>query len=273
MIAPEGYVPLSILWDRIPQENFDAMYKIGMCFEKSDPKYALSVTVSDWLEVGFLSSLIDNAFIYSPDGRLLKFDIRLIRSDHLSIHDLHQLEKNYGKQGILDNSIWIAQQLLNFRMEDFIEEGLKGHDSYWEYSKYIGLQRSFLGVPFFYQRQSYTISLKVYDHMKKFNCAEIDYVKETGEFLRPYEGFSLCTPEIHANGKWLEYWKKRIPEEIIPRSSIGRPRTREKAVTDYKASFPIGHKQETWPQIMKKIKDKTGNTYSSDTLKRGLGLK
>ncbi|SLN34518.1 hypothetical protein ROA7450_01559 [Roseovarius albus] len=272
MFCPTGFVPFSILRDQIPEASFNAAFEIGLEFEAVDPKYALSVTASDWLEVSFFAFCGDETHICSPDGRLLRFDLRQTRTDDFTIHDLLQNdETNRLFADDLDGHM-VARRLFDLPIEDFVSQGLKISDSYWRASLELGLQYEHIQVPLFYTRDTYTLSMFMFDLVDRLKYSETIALKSVAKVIRPFEGWSLCIPKKVVEDNWDDYWRKHAARRKYKEKTgdRGRPRKQESAVSDIKLAFPRGIGESSHKQIAETVRRLTGNNYSISTISRAL---
>ncbi|WP_299898982.1 hypothetical protein [uncultured Ruegeria sp.] len=272
MFSILGFTPICRLWDEIPAASFNKCYETGLQFPASDPGYALSVTASDWLEVKFFSCISDNMHICGPDGTCLKIDFRCLRHDDLTIHDLALHEEGAKLLGPDIGGLGRALRLFSLPEEDFIDDALRCSKSYWSAALDLGLQHEFISVPLFHTRNTYTISLHVFDLLDELNYMEVIDFKTVVQILRPFSGWALCVPDSFIESSWDEYWRQDLLKGNAPSKPVGpgRPRLIEKALRDLRIVFGDSIEGLTIKQIVRGLEGKTGNRYSESTLRRAM---
>lgn len=272
MFCPLGYEPISRLVDRVPKYVFDRFYNSHIEKFSNESRYALSVSVSDFIEVAMWVIVNEQLHICSPKGDLLKVDFRLFRSDHFTVQDLENLENNKK----IDISPSIEKSLcLNYLIDavDFENESKKRSIGYWELSKELGYQYNYFSVPLFYERQCYTISLIGYREFSKVDYIELDWIRPAIAVAAEFEGWSLCVPEDFAKDGWDAAWSENerkiynSPEDGL----LGRPPVlRTEAIFAYKNLYPNGHGSKSWPLVAREINKQTNRSMSVDTVKRAV---
>ena len=83
----------------------------------------------------------------------------------------------------------------------------------------------------------------------------------------PYDGKTPAIPRDRAEA-WLQ-------QQLSLEAKWGRPEKKEKAAEAYHKLFPQGHAAEGvgWKAAARAVGGQIGETVSTTTLKRGLGLK
>lgn len=136
------------------------------------------------------------------------------------------------------------------------------------------------GMPLFFERSHYTVSLSNYRNFKKVALNEfrdeelwgaVGLPFEREDFWRlveQFEGYSLCAvtdnipSEIHNRAGKLE---------TFIRNKRGRPTERKEILAFYNKNFETGH--GSWKQVQNDLRSQTGIDVHIDTIKRALGRK
>jgi hypothetical protein len=138
------------------------------------------------------------------------------------------------------------------------------------------------GIPLFFERTYYTISLDEYRNLKKIaseNIKEEDLFHTIGlmfeldpfwGMVEKFEGFSLCAltdlmPEV------IESVELKDNSKTFYSKDRGRPSKKKEIKEFYEATFPNGHK--SWKEVGARLLKDQGIDVHIDTIKRALGQK
>lgn len=288
MFCPEGYQTVAGLLDHLPSGVLDkAERSVLQIIPNSftDPKFAIDflfiISPQDFLEGQLLRSVQKNAYICSPEGKLLRLDLSglLAALDfwEFSYTDLSSATQEHPELGEIPDSFRHAFRLAAMDKADFLEEFRRENRSSIE--DVIGLAMDFnliyshQKIPMFYERVGYTITLQSYELLRRYNYIEMDAAHDVARILRPFEGWALCVPDSFVQGEWPASYRRQIDGPNRPEApSQGRPSTvRNQTLVAYQDLFPDGHGARTWLEVLRSVNQATGLSASLDTLKRALG--
>lgn len=250
MIAPKGYTPLAALWDKIPEADKD---RVKAMFAQHSPPSdfaAMQMAPADWLEMKMLDAAQPELMIW-PGGDAAPVPVG---SGQLVGAIWEHLPSNADlMETVLDG------QSLRERMPLDIARSAKLQDPNGPAKHGHHL------LPLFWDRTSYSLSLKVYEWLhaqtealsaarlaagapaeampEEWLCRPaLDHMAATAHALRKLgaEGASLVIPASW-NGQFWKRWRRLIEGKTEPQKA-GRPPILEDVAQAYWHLFPNGHK-------------------------------
>jgi hypothetical protein len=282
MFSPEGFVPLSVLDWRFKMEFQEVMHASvrAWYYEGGATTVLAHLTVQDFVEFQFLSSIEDHVHICAPNGTILRFDLRGLRnrseywelswsSINAAIEETHgapSIPANFSRLFNLvlhDPANLIKQaELESVDVRDVIAE--RGYDYFHQ------------SLPVFYERWGFTITLAAFDYASELvrsgadlGRTDLDEMTDVVDVLRPFEGWAMCVPEAFADGPWATTLLATASNETKPEARGGRPPTiGQDTLRAYNALYPEGHGSTPWLRVLKRVNAATGHGASEDTLRR-----
>ena len=291
MIANEGYIPLSYIYEDAYSRAYDqaeifmeeTVEHIGHLFLNRTHDILQS-----WLE----EYIENNLYISDGVGPPIRMNPWVLKSRfHVDIYFYRQ-EKMFG---VTESDIFDVSLKSRFGMAEplpieWLEKGEVEPEG-WEAFKAEKIRD--LGgtnVPIFVNSITKTIDLSLYKFVTNdgtpLSQSLGDDTTEYAKHLSRFENFSICVPEeIYASG-WAEYWNaigqralarhaellREMRGENNPVQTVGRPRKRDALAEHYRALFPGGNEGRSWKEVMNEIEKRFGISGSIDTLKRGLNI-
>lgn len=287
MFCPEGFQTLAGLENYLPVGLYDKAERSVMEIipeSFTDPKLAIdflfTISPQDFLESKILRAVEKNAYICSPDGKLLKFDLSGLLSAvefwEFSYADLSRATQDHPELGEIPDSFRHAFRLSAMDKADFVEEfnreGRSGIDGVLDLAKDFNILYSHQIIPMFYERVAYTITLQSYDVINRYNYIEIDEAHDIVRILRPFEGWSICVREEFVKDELASSYRRQIEGPMRPTTpTAGRPSTiRSRTLAAYQELFPEGHEGRAWLEVLRTVNKASGHSASLDTLKRAV---
>ena len=291
MFHPEGYVSLWRVYDLFMDaliekfwDNFTA--KIKKPIDNED--VLLRLFPADHIEIAMLRYLQGRVLACSPLGQVISLDL-----DHPSFllgsagvpwallaFDDNGLREDAPDYGGSLSEIHTASKLYFYTLADFwrglqLSEGTGEEFNLREFVLEPDGLRDHSIAPLFYDRDKYVISMRVFDYMECHDeLGLFPDNKVTAKILRPFEGWSLCVHEAVLEN--VSDLIKRCDPVIssIPSRGGRPPIQRQEATEGYRRTFPDGHGGISMCNILKRVRLKTGKTFTEDTMRRAInGLK
>ncbi|WP_419903475.1 hypothetical protein [Kiloniella sp.] len=286
MFCPEGYITMAEIVRKFEGSLFQGvLHKFKT--RRNDLHDFFSTSPMDELEDIVFNFIEGNAFIASPEGMISTLDtLNINGAARISTKELYFRGANVDLSLDFANTFKLST-LPPDRFSKAYRDQLKAPDSYnpWEFAAATGEANCNHLLPMYFERCGYTISLKGFDYIKNIETSKVERFINTANIIRPFEGWPICVSEQFASEKNMksecDKWLKLNPapqphprvQAAAPQVQSGRPRKRDLAAKDYRRVFPTGHGNKTWKAVLAEIENETGNSYTIDTLKRGLRLK
>lgn len=296
MFCPKGFVPLSDLATKFPQE-LGELYLATMVRavrKLASEKISLEttrLTLADFLEWYLLETVCENTYASSPSGTVIRIHLRSILEEY----------KEYRLFGFNFVRLMVREEIpddfyrayrLMFAMSD---EGILELARTLEEPPQIAwpVEKTYRSLPLFYERIGYTVSLAAYEWASNAKILNHDDDPELTRYfpardfahaanlLRPFEGWALCVDDDFANQGWPEALKReqsgflRDPQFFDSAGNVGknggRPASiRNAAAIAYARAYPRGHGQIPWKVVLQNVEYAVGAKLSLDTLKRAI---
>lgn len=250
MFCPDGYDFLTNIQNRLSSETLE-QFEEHWHASQAD-------SLSDMLEDYLFATIARNVCICSPDGTVLRFSLNNMLAmpdvDFVPLNEALAIASKSKNVGSLP-AHFAHSYGLSLAGDVIVEDA--GH----------------MRLPFWYERQSGTITLEGYDFLEKCNYDGLHHFHRLAQTIRPFEGWALCVPEAfienELNSRFRELLQKTVHDDPIIRRSGGRPAvTRMKTREAYVRLFPDGHNDTPWLEVLRKVNRETGLNASLDTLKR-----
>lgn len=286
MIAPEGYVPLSELYEKARREYWSDVldyfnYEIEVGGEVISYFRPGDVLLS-WL----LECLAGKFFLANAEGLIFKIDdrfatVRVSEVPRLSV-GIENMEQ-YSSESFMQIKYRLAPLLKpDVDITQFVRD------------KFL-LSDYFLHPMLFFDPTSFVVDFELFDFIKE-NANDVHrsrFNPFVSEKLRPLTGFSLCVPESHVNERWSKYWLEiairakeisssfsrddyylEVSTPLTTSNSPSRRKTKlgkvEKVLSELGPN-PKGN--YTWKELVRHCSKEMNETVSIDTVKRALGKK
>lgn len=289
MFCPLGYTTLKRLWEvnrtAFSWEKMDLDSFFTSVFEldkgKTSAWMAKTLSTDELLEKVILEAAFEGGFILSsPSGQIMKMDVPFFISDTNFYHIMNSNPEFFSE----DCNHFSPTHIYPDRRSKITKLKDDGKDPWWE----LRNQRGFCSINYYYDRDTYCISLEVYRRLEAVSHGYMstETLRVQEPFIRPLEGWSICVTDevaeylsptqiferfrLKALCEALQLDEKDYkPIEQKSRNTVGRPKVSMAAAQAFLKHYSLDDRP-SWKEAINKIRMHDGLDVSVRTLQRGL---
>ncbi|PBB96429.1 hypothetical protein CK224_19080 [Mesorhizobium sp. WSM3862] len=284
MFSALGYIPFRDLFHKFQMTDLNTKVSHGSTDifrsipQENVPRLLREASPADLVEGSLLDSIARDAYLCSPTGAVLKFDLRsaLEYADFwdFTVFDVMRTEDEHSNCEAMPEHFYLKYNLIRYPFDDLTRDMNEDKQGPLHFLETSGLEFQNSKFALFYDRVGYTISFDAFDFIRRahnfIGDAEFLPLKQV---LFPFCGWSICVKEDYAKEQWLADYRKAFARRghASTEPSAGRPAIiRRKTKEAYEALFPQGHKGKPWLAVLRLVNQRTGYSASVDTLKRAI---